>query len=528
MRVKSFPLLVLCLSLSTSTLQGTAPLAQTNPPPSQPALGMNLSGPADYMTELPFVDAFKTSRPWISQREGAGWEQGPPLSLDTRGWVTALEPGCYAETLMLTIDGGHYPSGRYTVLYEGTGAIDFWGSGTVAEREPGRLLVDVDASRGTLFLRLQETDPTDYVRNIRVIMPGFEEDYHQDPFHPTFLRRWRGVTCIRFLDWMHTNNSLVSAWEDRPTTEDATYSAKGIPVEVMVDLCNRLGADAWFCMPHLATDDYIRQFAAIVRDRLDPSLRAYIEYSNEVWNGMFAQARHAQDRAIELGIGPPERPWEGGGMYYTQRSLEIFGIWEEVFGGTDRLVRVIAWQAANPWWSENIVLPPLAADPRADALAIAPYISFLIPEQGEDLTASEVATWSLDQLFSHLNEHALPECLGWVADQRAIADQYGLALIAYEAGQHLVGVGGGENNDALTALFHQANADPRMGELYQAYLRGWQESGGGLLANFSSVSNWSKWGSWGLLQFSDDDERQSPKFQAVAEWARSLGHPIGE
>jgi len=67
-----------------------------------------------------------------------------------------------------------------------------------------------------------------------------------------------------------------------------------------------------------------------------------------------------------------------------------------------------------------------------------------------------------------------------------------------------------------------------MGELYQAYLRGWQESGGGLLANFSSVSNWSKWGSWGLLQFSDDDERQSPKFQAVAEWARSLGHPIGE
>jgi len=93
MRVKSFPLLVLCLSLSTSTLQGTAPLAQTNPPPSQPALGMNLSGPADYMTELPFVDAFKTSRPWISQREGAGWEQGPPLSLDTRGWVTALEPG---------------------------------------------------------------------------------------------------------------------------------------------------------------------------------------------------------------------------------------------------------------------------------------------------------------------------------------------------------------------------------------------------------------------------------------------------
>ncbi|MBD3176158.1 MAG: hypothetical protein GF320_13340 [Armatimonadia bacterium] len=503
-----------------------ATLAQLQPRPSEPALGMNLAGPADYMTELPLVDAFKTSRPWISQREGADWGQGPALELDEHGWVTELEEGCFAETLMLTIEGGHYPGGAYTVLYDGSGTIEFWGSGTVVEAEPGRIVLDVDPSRGALFLRLLGTDPGDYVRNIRVIMPGFEDTYEEDPFHPVFLDRWRGVACIRFMDWMHTNNSSVAEWEDRPTLQSATYSAKGMALELMVDYCNRIDADAWFCMPHLCTDDYVRQFATYVRDRLDPDLRVYIEYSNEVWNGMFAQASHAEAMGVELGIGPAERPWEGAGMYYSMRSLEIFATWEEVWGGTNRLVRVLAWQAANPWWSENIVLPAFDAYQEADALAIAPYISFNIPAQGDDLTADQVAGWSLERLFERLESHALPESLAWIEDQKAIAEQFGLELIAYEAGQHLVGVGGGENNDRMTALFHAANADPRMGALYDAYLRGWTESGGGLLANFSSVSEWSKWGSWGVLQYYDDDPSDSPKLMALTEWARSLGQPV--
>ena len=41
--------------------------AQNNPAPAKPRLGMNLAGPADGNTELPFVDVFRMSRPWISQ-----------------------------------------------------------------------------------------------------------------------------------------------------------------------------------------------------------------------------------------------------------------------------------------------------------------------------------------------------------------------------------------------------------------------------------------------------------------------------
>ena len=32
--------------------------------------------------------------------------------------------------------------------------------------------------------------------------------------------------------------------------------------------------------------------------------------------------------------------------------------------------------------------------------------------------------------------------------QKKVADKYGLKLVAYEGGQHMVGVTGGENNEA--------------------------------------------------------------------------------
>ncbi len=61
-------------------------------PEPKPALGMNLNGPADWNTELPFVDVFRLSRQWISQKKGQPWGKGPVLELDAQGWVKRLEP----------------------------------------------------------------------------------------------------------------------------------------------------------------------------------------------------------------------------------------------------------------------------------------------------------------------------------------------------------------------------------------------------------------------------------------------------
>lgn len=509
---------------------GEAAVAPQSPlrpvPKAQARLGINLAGPADWNTELPFVDVFRLSRPWVSQKKGAGWGQGPDLALDEHGWVKRLEPGCWAETLLCTIDGGHYPSGRYTVLYEGRGELDFGGAAQVAGREKGRVLIDVDARKGPIFLRLMSTEPQDYVRNIRVIMPGFEASYGDNPFHPAFLRRWQGMACFRFMDWMETNGSPIRTWEDRPKLADATFSQRGVPVELMVELCNRQRADAWFCMPHQADDEYVRRFAQVVKERLDPRLKVYIEYSNEVWNNMFPQTRYSWQQAERLGLGPQERPWEGGGMYYARRSVEIFKIWEEVFGGSQRLVRVLAWQSGNTWWMERIILPFEDAWQHADALAIAPYLAMNIPRQGREPTAEQVARWSVEQVLDYVENTALPKSIAAIQATKQTADHYGLKLVAYEGGQHLVGVGGAQDNEELTRLFHAANAHPRMGRIYDAYLRAWTEAGGDLFCYFSSVGGWSKWGSWGALQYADDDPARSPKFMAIMRWAAACGQPV--
>lgn len=517
--------LLICAAILIAATAFRAPAqSQVRPAPApQPAVGMNLNGPADWNTELPFVDVFRLSRRWISQREGAGWGQGPELQLDEHGWVTRLEPGCFAETPLCTIQGGHYPSGEYTVLYEGTGRVGFSNPTRVLSQQPGRIIIEVDSSRGGFFLRLLETDPRDYVRDIRVIMPGFESTYEDEPFHPVFLERWHGMACFRFMDWMHTNNSKISKWSERPTLHDATFTTKGVPLELMIDLCNRQDADAWFCMPHLADDDYVRRFAEMVHARLEPERKVYVEWSNETWNGQFEQSRYAGERGQARGFG--EKPWEAGWRYTAYRSMQIFSIWEEVFGGAERLVRVLPTQAANPYVSERIV-EFQDAWAQADALAIAPYISFNVPARGEGLTADVVAQWTVEQVIEHLGEQALPRSIEWIRGQKQVADKYGLKLIAYEGGQHAVGTRGGENNETLTALLQAANAHPGMGDIYDRYFRAWEREGGGLFAYFSSVGSWSKWGSWGIMQYYDEDPAQSPKFVALMRWARSLGQDV--
>lgn len=191
-----------------------------------------------------------------------------------------------------------------------------------------------------------------------------------------------------------------------------------------------------------------------------------------------------------MGFG--EKPWEAAWRYTAYRSVQIFRIWEEVFGGTKRLVRVLPSQAANPYVSEQI-LSFRDAYKHADALAIAPYISFNVSPKG-DPPADEVAQWSVERLLDHVEKVSLPRSIQWMKEQKKVADKYGLLLVAYEGGQHLVGVHGAENNEKLTQLLTKANAHPRMGEIYRKYLRAWVEVGGDLFCHFSSVGRWTKWG----------------------------------
>ncbi len=492
-------------------------------------LGINLAGIADWSTEQPFVDFFYMSRDWISQIKGGDWGTGPALALDEHGWVKHLAKNCYATRIICSLEGKQYPSGDYVILYDGEGALTFSNGTVIAhkaslENKSGRIVLRVDAAKGPLFLEIHKINQQNYLRNIRVILPGFELTYQSNPWHPDFLKRWSGIACLRFMDFMATNNSDQIKWSDRPKVTDASYASKGVPLELLVDLANRLNTDAWFCMPHQADDDYVKQFALYVKQNMKPELHAWVEYSNEVWNGTFDQNDYAGKAGQRLKFA--DKPWEAAWKFNAYRSVQIFKIWTEVYGGHERLIRVLASQAASAYVSDQILSFQDAAS-NADVLAIAPYVALSVPPTAEDgITEKEVASWSLDKLFDHIHKVSLPESEKWIGQNKKVADQYGLKLVAYEAGQHLVGIAGAENNEKLTKLFLQANADARMGEVYAQNLAMWERLGGDLICSFHSMSNWSKWGSWGLLRNYGDLPASSPKFMASIKWAISRGQKM--
>lgn len=480
-------------------------------------LGINLAGIAWYNTELPFVDQFRMAGDWSLKlvHPPAGARPALKPKLDAEGWVTEVPEGAWAEAPLAGVS--RLAAGEWTVLYEGAGRIELWGLIEDVRYASGRASFRVPAQKESLlWLRIWRTDPANPVRRIRVLMPGHAASYAREPWNPSLLRRWSGVAALRFMDFMATNNSSLARWQDRPRPEHASFSGRGVPLEWLAELANRLGAAPWFCMPHLAEDDYVREFAALARRRLDPALKVYVEYSNEAWNTLFAQHRHAAQRGRALGLAADD--FQAALRYSAMRSAQIFRLWEEAFGGKQRLVRVLGSQAVNPASAQTLLD---AAGGGADALAIAPYLALAPSPRGRP-TDEEVARWPLERLFAELDLE-LAKVERAVRANAALAARRGLALVAYEGGQHLAGILGGENNDALTALFAAANRDARMGDLYRRLYQTWECAGGDLFCHFSSVNPSNKWGSWGLIERDGDPAEAAPKYQASVRWARSRG-----
>ena len=89
-------------------------------------------------------------------------------------------------------------------------------------------------------------------------------------------------------------------WADRVTPSHRSQAKDGVALEYQILLANQAGANPWFCVHHLASDDFVRQMATLVRDTLRPDLTIYVEHSNEVWNVAFPQGEYATRRGIEL------------------------------------------------------------------------------------------------------------------------------------------------------------------------------------------------------------------------------------
>jgi hypothetical protein len=325
---------------------------------------------------------------------------------------------------------------------------------------------------------------------------------------------------LRFMDLMATNHNPTQTWAGRTTPQHYSQAREqGVCVEHLVELANTTLADPWFCMPHAADDDYVLQFATYVRDNLDPQLRAYVEYSNEVWNGIFTQAGYAQQEGLARGLSTDG--WEAQMRFHSVRTVEVMAIWDSVFAAEpERLVRVMGGWASVPFVNETI-LDYENAYQHVDALAVAPYFGHSLgsPERADATAAKEISEilleCGMDSTFIHLGNETED---GTTEQNRAICDARGLSLIAYEGGQHLVGYGGAENNQALTDKLTATNRDPGMRQVIYDDLVNWNTAGGGLFMYFSHTGVYGKWGSWGALEYQNQDRATAPKWQALLDY----------
>lgn len=522
MKLKS--LIFLCLAIGFAPLPADEPVQPVRSAGHVADFGINVAGPSDWGTEFPFVDFMKSSRAWISQRDGV-WDSKEPLDLDKDGYVKSLLPGQWATTLMATEVGQIVPPGRYTFFYEGEGEVTWEGLGRFVETiAPGRDIIEVTNSDAPYIkMTIKSVNPANPLRNLHFVRPGHEETFQKQPFSPEFLALWKNAGTFRFMDWMRTNNATENkTWADRTRPEDVRYNQKsGVPIEVMVELCNQSGTNGWFCIPHLADDDYIRKIVTMIHEKLDPSLVATFEFSNEVWNSMFSQTQWAEKQGMKEGLG--DKPWEAGWAHYSKDCRRMADIVDEVYASDpQRRRRVVSSQAANTHIIKQILKSNDLAE-HCDAISIAPYVTFNVPVEGRSGQpgAAEVAGWSLDQLFEHLRSVCLPESTGRIDKHLEVARNANLDLVAYEGGQHLTALGEAMKNKELVELLCQANRDPRMGGIYKDYIDHWTRAGGKLHNFFLSVGRYGMYGSWGLLETVVQDPATAPKYQAVLEWANS-------
>lgn len=505
----------------------------------RPSLAMGLSGVHDWGTQYPFIDVMKTARPWLGHLEGqwGGFEAErleDELYLDENGWPMEIPEGVEKLESYLLTDlpkDAQYFTGRYRLTYEGQGNLRLGGRARNLRYRPGEIEFTFEPGEGPVVITLLKTDPNDHIRNISVV--------HQDHvalhdmgvvFNPLWTEQIRDLRVIRFMDWGLINGSDLVDWRDRPKLDDYTYVRRGVPVELMVKLANQLAVDPWFSMPHKADDSYVEAFATLVRDQLDPRRRVYVEYSNEVWNFLFPQAKYAADQARALWGTEENGAWmQWAGM----RAAQVMDVWSRVFNDPQRLTRVMGVHTAWPGLEEAFIDAPLAVaggHPRPvdsfDAYAVTGYFGL---EAGMDDMPDRVLRWhrqgiATSKLTEFLRDGPLKKLTTDLLPYHAkIAQKHGLQLVMYEGGTHIVARDNWVNDDTLTRVFTAYNYTPEMGELYADLLTAWREVGGTLFNAFVDVDKPSKWGSWGAKRHLADE---NPRWNALmtynmtnpAEW----------
>ncbi len=533
----------------------------TDPVTAAPAaevmsIGTNVQGVFDWAGAWMFTDVFKQSRDWIPHEINTTtgefvWEGDSTVHANEHGWPTQLGQWTNADghvvrqllgTLMFHDLDGRYPAGVYRAEWDGngsiaSGAVHFDSDGTVVLNHgvtaEGRNFADVQVTPDDwgIHLIIAQIDAADPIRNINIWMPDYEGQSFASqrdwapgadfsPFHPLFVARLQPFGTLRMMQLAGACDTSEVHWADRRELTHARQSqtdrlTSGTALEYQIELANQLQADAWFNMPHTAGDEYVWNYATMVRDAVDPGLTIYVEWSNEPFNDRPEYpAYHWVTEQLALPENAGRDRWE----FTASEIRRDMAIWSDVFAGQEeRLVRVVSGFTHVPDVAEQMLSH---MNGEFDALAVGAYVQ-PDAEERELYTSATTADQVLDDTIG-----SMATTLGYIDTHRAMLEQYeqdlgrDLGFLLYEGGTHL-----DVDRTPVPETFAAAFADERLYDIEELLLNGTHDVGVDLFTDFQYTERWNDGvgfhatlgGNFGSLLYQDQPLEEAHKYRALID-----------
>jgi len=496
-------------------------------------VGINLGGTQDFCEDRPFANAFRSARDWRK----IGSDVARSANLDSRGWPT--------EDAWAYIWSMRKMDGTYKLKFTGNANVTVSGATLqnkvydAATNTTTADLIVTDLSANTVSI--QFTGTTGGVKDVYCMRPITEGSTQSYPFTTEFTDQVKNIIakfqCIRFLGWDATNGNISKTWAERVPDDyhwgsmDVTgygWEGKGASWESMIRLCNATNVDAWINVPISADDNYVTQLATLWKNNLNPNLKLYVEYSNEIWNtaGAFWYQFNANKVAafteVEAGNSPinfDNRPVTGNqateDFIFAQRRpgkriVEISNIFRSVFGDAAMMTQV---RPVLPW-QQPCGMNSYAALELIDQVygtvnqwnAVARPVNYFIyggggsayynPDNASDaLTLSNIWTSATYDVNTWKNS--------WLNSEINLCATYGIKRVAYEAGPSM------DNEGHSEAIKLQAWSDTRMKTITTEHQTAWNQYGGDLINYLCSTGDYQ----WGFTQNIFD--LNTPKLQAI-------------
>jgi hypothetical protein len=463
-------------------------------------MSVSLGGGLQFQSETTFDHALADL---VKASSGFTNLAGAPAAVDANGYPT--------EDFVVSVwNGPKLDPGTYTIAFDGPDSttVSFDRGGGVLIKKPATAennqvyTFDVPVGAKGSNLAFKFTNTAGQVKDLHVMQPGTTVGESWKPAYVDQLKSLHPQT-LRMMDIVKANSNNSLNWSDRPEKTDANYAAKGVDWESLIELCNKVDANLWACIPISANDDYVKQLASLVKTKLNPNLKVYVELANEVWSSAtFAGMRNRSAADADVASNPNSNlKYDGSGdhqkwaeRYYARRTMELSnlfkGVWTSNFNGTtpqanpiNTRVRVVLGGQASVSERIDNMLEYLNANYGAPknylyATGLAYYFTLnKFADQFNPPTNLKTA-----QVLEGMDLSVQNYESGWFKGPTDQASKWGLKFDAYELG---VDTMGGLNVEAKAA----ASLDPQITSLMQRFVKAFESQGGDTALWFTLGAN---------------------------------------